>query len=122
MPYEIIREARGMHKRFWGVVTAQEFLASVVNFHNDPEFENIRYTINDFSAVEHFSMPVRSIEDTVAVNIGATYMNAQYRILAVTVDPVIVGMARKYDMLSQLPPILIFPTLADARQWLQTQR
>jgi hypothetical protein len=118
MPYEIIREPRGVHKRFWGVVTAKEFLASVVNFHSDPHFEHIRYTINDFSAVEHFSMQTPSIEDTVAVNIGATHTNSNYRILAITVDPVIVAMARKYDTLSQLPPILVFPTLADARQWL----
>jgi hypothetical protein len=30
-------------------------------------------------------------------------------------------MASKYDTLSQLAPILVFPTLADARQWLQVQ-
>jgi hypothetical protein len=63
-------------------------------------------------------MQTPSIEDTVAVNIGATHTNSNYRILAITVDPVIVAMARKYDTLSQLPPILVFPTLADARQWL----
>ena len=118
MPYEIIREPHGVHKRFWGVVTAGEFLASVVGFHSDPQFERIRYTINDFSATERFAMSEGAIEDTAAINIGASYMNSKYRILAVTEDPVIIGMAKKYDAVSDSLPILIFPTLLDARQWL----
>ncbi|MEY5099099.1 MAG: hypothetical protein RJA36_1818 [Pseudomonadota bacterium] len=118
MPYEIIREPHGVYKRFWGVVTPGEFLASVRGFHSDPQFEHIRYTINDFSATESFAMGEGAIEDTAAINIGASYVNSRYRILAVTEDPVIIGMARKYDAVSDMPPILVFPTLLDARQWL----
>jgi len=59
------------------------------------------------------------ILDTAAINIGATFVNPQYRILAVTVDPVIIAMARKYDQITQMPPILLFATLAEAREWVQ---
>lgn len=119
MPYEIIREPQGIHKRFWGVVTAGEFLSSVGKFHSDPRFENIRYTINDFAATESFVMGESGILDTAAINIGATFVNPKYRILAVTEDPTIIAMAKKYDELTGLPPILVFATLAEARQWLQ---
>ena len=120
MPYEIIREPQGIHKRFWGIVTADEFLSSVGQFHSDPRFENIRYTINDFSETEAFTMGEGGILDTAAINIGATFVNPKYRILAVTSDPVIIAMARKYDQITQMPPILLFATLTEALDWVQS--
>jgi hypothetical protein len=84
MPYEITREPLGVHKRFWGVVTVAEFMASVREFHSEPHFERMRYTINDFSQTERFALNEGPIEDTAAVNLGANFTNPRYRVLAVT--------------------------------------
>lgn len=118
MPYEIIRETRGAYKRFWGIVTPQEFLDSVRNFHNDQHFETVRYSINDFTETERFELSDSHIDDTAAINVGAAFSNPNVRILAVTCDARIIGMARKYDQITKAAPILIFPTLAEARRWL----
>ena len=118
MPYEIVREPRGAYKRFWGVVTPDEFLESVSKFHNDRFFETIRYTINDFSAAERFELSDTHIVDTASINIGSTYTNPNVSILAVTISPMIIGMAKKYDQLTNTAPILIFSTLEQARAWI----
>ncbi len=117
MPYQIIREKQGTYKRFWGVVTAEEFLASVAKFHSDPEFESIRYTINDFTDCESFYMPSGNILDVAAINLGATRINQKVKIAAVTVDETIIRMADEFAELSQSYPIRIFSTLDDARAW-----
>lgn len=121
MPYEITREPRGAYKRFWGIVTPAEFLESVRNFHNDPYFETIRYTINDFTETESFVMADTHIDDTAAINLGSSYTNPRIKVLAVTTDPIIIAMAKKYDQLNQHAPILICATLQEAREWLQQQ-
>ena len=118
MPYEIIRETKGAYKRFWGIVTPREFLESVKNIHNDPHFETIRYSINDFSDTERFELSDSHIDDTAAINVGASFTNPNMRILAVTINPKIIGMARQYDQITRAEPILIFPTLIEARKWL----
>lgn len=119
MPYEIIREPQGAYKRFWGVVTPAEFLASVHEFHSDPHFESIRYTINDFLATEHFRMPESAIEDVAAINLGASFVNQKIKIAAVTTDSVIIEMARKFAEISQSYPTQLFASLDEARNWVQ---
>lgn len=119
MPYEIIREPQGVYKRFWGVVTPAEFLASVHEFHNDTHFESIRYTINDFLATEHFLMPESAIEDVAAINLGATFVNQKIKIAAITTDSVIIGMARKFAEISQSYPVKMFTSLDEARAWVK---
>lgn len=121
MPYAIVREKLGAHKRFWGVVTPEEFLESVERFHSDPFFENIRYTINDFTATESFVLSESHIEDAAAINIGSAATNARITVLAVTTNPLIIGMAKKYDQLHLSTPILIFATLEEARAWIKAE-
>lgn len=118
MPYEIVREPRGVHKRFWGMVTPGEFLDSVKSFHNDPHFDSVRYTINDFSDVEGFVMEETHIEQTAAINVGAAYTNPNIRVIVVTRDPRIIGLTKKYDQLTGAEPVAIFPDLQQARHLL----
>jgi hypothetical protein len=122
MPYEIVREDRGAYKRFWGVVTPTEFLDSLIAFHSDPHFERFRYTIQDFTETAHLSLTESHIEDAAAICVGASFTNPNIRILAVTTDPGIIGMAKKYDQVTRTDPILIFPTLDEARHWVATSR
>lgn len=122
MPYEIVRENRGAYKRFWGVVTPREFLDAVIAFHCDPHFERFRYSIQDFTETAHLSLTDSHIEDAAAITVGASFTNPHIRFLAVTTDPGIIGMARKYDQVTRTEPILIFPTLGEARHWVESTR
>lgn len=117
MPYEIIREPRGVWKRFRGVVTPEEFFASVRDFHNDPRFETLLYSINDFTDAEQFVLSEAQVEYTAAVNIGSVMQNSTVRIIGISTNPQIIGLAAHYDRLTGRP-ILIFPTIAAARAWI----
>lgn len=122
MPYEIVREHRGTYKRFWGTVTPNEFLDSVIAFHNDPHFERFRYTINDFTETEHLVLSDSLIEDTAAMTVGSSFTNPYIRILAITTNPIIIDIARKYDQVTKAEPVIIFPTLQQARDWLEVAK
>ena len=119
MPYDITWEPHGVYKKFWGFVTASEFIQSVGAFHNDPRFDDFLYTINDFLAVEGFDVSLQTIEYVAALNLGAQAFHPHGWVAAVTTDERITALARHFsspDLDSY--PTEVFASVAAAREWI----
>lgn len=92
MSYEITIEHRGVYKRFWGVVTAAEFEQAIAEVQNLPDFDRLRYTINDFSAVTAHDITPQDVTLFVAYGLGAQFSNAKVQLLIVTDQPSIIEL------------------------------
>ena len=87
MACEIVWEHRGVHKRLSGHVSAREFERSVETVQADPRFDEIRYVINDFSAVTGHGLDEQHLLELAAIQYGAQASNPQVRAVYVGVDP-----------------------------------
>ncbi|MBL8429984.1 MAG: hypothetical protein JNJ95_08870 [Dechloromonas sp.] len=120
MPYTISWEAKGVYKQFSGVVTADEYHRSQIQFTSHEKFDNAHYVINDFSDIDRFVMTPAEAEYMATYSLGPHFSNPTLRVCFVTTDPSIVGLIQAYKKLSAFP-LEAFPTLAAARQSLATR-
>lgn len=117
MPFEHVWRHRSIYKRFFGSVTAQEFLLSIKLTQGDARFDSLKYTLNDFTDA---TLPLLTREQIVAFaapGIGAAYTNRNIQIVVITADPVAQAEARDYARLAPFP-LHVFPNRHDANAWL----
>ena len=121
MPCEIVWEHRGVHKQLSGHLSASEFQRSVEAIQADPRFDEIRYVINDFSAVTGHGLDEQHLLELAAIQYGAQASNPQVRAVYVGVDPELARQLRAILIDSQrsLYRVALFDTLPQAREWLQ---
>ena len=121
MPHELVWEHRGVHKRLSGQVSAAEFQRSVELIQADARFDDIRYVINDFTAVGGHGLDEQHLLELAAIQYGAQASNPQVRAVYVGVDPELARQLRAILIDSQrsLYRVALFDTLPQARDWLQ---
>ena len=123
MACEIVWEHRGVHKRLSGHVSAREFERSVETVQADPRFDEIRYVINDFSAVTGHGLDEQHLLELAAIQYGAQASNPQVRAVYVGLggDPVLTQLLQSILIGSQrsVYRVALFETLPQARDWLQ---
>lgn len=119
MSYEIIWETRGVVKRFFGDVTSHDMLQSVVETEGAPQFDDLRFVINDFLGITGVSSSLQDVEEVAAIDSIAAITNSRIKVAVVATSSVIIELAESYirSPLNQYPT-KIFQTLAEARQWL----
>ena len=124
MPYEIRREpSGGVHKRFWGHVTGEELIASSLDLHASPGFESLRYSINDYLAVETYHVQEMDVRLVSGFTIDASHANARILIAIVTRDPQVRALVEPFRRRIQPShPVGIFPSLEEARHWVRVQQ
>jgi hypothetical protein len=120
MPYRLRWEGHGVYRRFYGVVTAAEFLQAYDEMTSDIRFEGTRYIISDYlectpgpdlteKELEAFAKLERlrfyDSPDTVQANVAS--------------DPRTLKYALYYESLRVSPYCIgTFSNVADARQWI----
>lgn len=121
MPCEIAWEHRGVHKRLSGHLSASEFQRSVEAIQADPRFDEIRFVINDFSAVTGHELDEQRLLELAAIQYGAQASNPQVRVVYVGADPQLARWIRSalIDSQRSLYRVALFDTLPQAREWLQ---
>lgn len=119
MAFEIVWEIRGAYKRFRGHVTDEELLQSSILVEGDSRFDSLRYVINDFLAVESYSVSEAKVRIVSAIDAAAALSNPHIRIAIVATDQQIHALAELY-VASPLNayPTQIFGDIEDARAWL----
>jgi hypothetical protein len=117
MPYELFWEPRGVYKRFNGFVAIQDYLRSQEAVLGDRRCDDIRYIINDFLAIEGYSMTPDDAEYSAVITRGASLSNPRIRIAYITTDTNIILLIKLVSKLSSFE-LKIFPTLEAAREWL----
>ena len=88
--------------------------------HSDVRFDSLRYVINDFLAVQGMACTQDDIDVIAAHDMGAAVTNPNVRIAMVTREPEVVALIQRYVRAAgEVYPTRIFPTLAEARAWLE---
>jgi len=121
MPYDIIWEPQGAFKKYRGELTPAEFLQSIRDLHDDPRFDQLRYTVNDFLAVTAYSAGDQDLKTFAALSIGASYTNPNIVIAVITTEARLITMVEYYR--SKVPYRLqIFADEAAARAWIRQEQ
>lgn len=121
MGYTITWGARGAVKHFFGEVTGNDVMRSVVEIERDARFDRLRYVINDLLAATAFSCSLQDVDEIAAIDLAASRTNANILIAAVATMPEIVAAARLYaESTMNVYPTRVFATLEEAWAWIAT--
>jgi hypothetical protein len=120
MPYRIRWEGHGVYRRFFGVITLEEFGAANREMRSDVRYEGIRYIISDYleaqPAAEITERDLRAYARQERVHF---YDSPDIVKAIVATDPKNVTFARYYESLGVSPYCTAdFATVADARGWI----
>lgn len=119
MPYRIDWEPFGVVKTFFDTVTHDEIFSCLTTVEADPRFDELRFVINDFTAVGHYA--AHSSEDAhevAAIDRAASLTNPRIIIAIVATHPDMVALCEGYAQSPLNPyPTRIFDTMAAARAW-----
>ncbi|MGE5450479.1 MAG: hypothetical protein ACM3VZ_01375 [Acidobacteriota bacterium] len=119
MSYELIWEPRGVIKRYFGVLTSRDLIEPVERTESDPRFDNLRYVINDFVAVDGLDLGPFDVDHVAAVDHAAAKTNDNIWIAVVTTSSDVIALVERYAELSRNAfPTRIFDTMTQARSWL----
>jgi len=119
MPYTNTWEDEGLYRKFSGFVESEEILRSNLDLHVHPNFEDIKYIINDFSEIvghevraSHAGIYAKN-DDMVAV------IKGRMKIAIVANQESVVALARAYKerLAGSMFTCEIFDSLAEARAW-----
>ena len=123
MPHTITLEDEGLLRKFSGTVSGEEILASNSRLHTLPEFRQIRYVINDFSAMRDHSIEFAhtgayATSDRIIANTKGTL-----KIALIVTRPDLVELARHYreQMKDCHFQCEIFPSPDRAREWARAE-
>lgn len=119
MAFEIAWELRGVCKRFFGHVTDEELMQSLIKVESDHRFDTLRFVINDFLEVEGFAVTEDNVLLLAAIDKAAALTNPNIVIAVVATDAQIQALARLYATSPMsVYSTEIFPNLAEARAWI----
>lgn len=119
MAWEVVWEPKGVWRRFSGTLELSDLLAAVEVVQKDLRYDSLRYSINDFLAVEQFSDPAGLTQGTDIVlgqAIGGSFSNTNLVMAIVATQPAIIAVAQMF--LGGMPyPVQLFSTVESARAW-----
>jgi hypothetical protein len=120
MPYSLHWEPRGVYRRYFGEVTIEERLESFNAVCADPRFDDLRYTITDYLDIARYEVNDLATQEIAAMHIAPLHTNPRVMIAAVAVNPEVVSAIEAFIALQFIAqPYRIFPTLPDARSWIE---
>ena len=123
MSYEVHWEPQGAVKRFWGVVSSNDVIRSVIETEADARFDSLRFVINDFVAVSQITFDAHDVDDIAAMDLGASRTNPAIRIAIVAVTADVIALAHQYaNSPLNVYPTKIFATMDEARAWVAEPR
>ena len=122
MPYESSWSESIVVKRFWGFVTAPEFIKSVEQVAADDRYDELHFIVNDLIDMEGFSVHAADIDYVTAIHFGGVQSNHHLCIVLITTDDMLLKLADKIsrDVYKRPHQIQVFPTRDVARCWLLT--
>lgn len=119
MPYEIIWEATGVYRRYFGHSDAAELARSVLEVECDPRFDQIRYVVNDMLTSDGIEISNEAVSEISAVDGAAEISNPRICIAIVADRPEIRAIGEAYIAAGfNSYPTRLFFNLQEARAWL----
>lgn len=122
MSYEAIWEPHGVLKRYWGHVSNADLAASSRELYSDPRFDEVKFVINDFTAVVSHSIDEDALLDYVAGRLGvATYMpDVRGACVANTLEMLALSRKIANPNCAIQHDVRVFSSMAEARNWLKS--
>jgi len=120
MPYRIRWEGHGVYRRFYGVVTRQEFRDAYEEMCGDVRYEGIRYLISDYlEARPDPDLTERDLRAQAQLERLRFYDSPDTVHAMVATDPGVVAYIKYYESLRVSPHCMgSFSTIEDARHWI----
>ena len=119
MPHTNHWDAHGLHRQFIGVINSDEILASNLELHQDPRFDDIAYIINDFTLISGIEVAEGHTRSFATVDKNVSHRKPQLKIAIVVQQAPHIALAQAYrqQMLDSHFECEIFPTLDEAETW-----
>jgi hypothetical protein len=122
MPYKLTWEPIGLYREYFGRVSIAERRASFDAICGDRRFDDLRYAITDYLAVQTYEITKRATAEIAAFHIAPLVTNPRIVIAAVTDRPEIVSAIQEFIAYRFIAaPYRIFPTLLEARLWINDE-
>ncbi len=96
MSFELTWQPKGVVKRFFGNVTSDELLGSVIQTEGDYRFDDLRYVINDFTECTGYSISTEIVDSIAAIDSGAALTNPHIKIAVVATNAEMIALAQQY--------------------------
>ena len=120
MPYRLRWEGHGVYRRFFGEVTAAEFLQAYDEMTSDLRYDGIRYIISDYLDCQPGSdLTKRDLKAFAELERSRFYDSPDTVQAMVASDPRTLEYVRYYESLGVSPYCMgTFTNVADARRWI----
>jgi len=120
MPYRLRWEGHGVYRRFFGVISAAEFLGAYEEMVADLRYEGIRYVISDYlDAQPGPDLTERDLKAFAELERLRFYDSPDHVQAMVATDPKTLAYVRYYESLRVSPYCMgTFTTVAAAREWI----
>lgn len=119
MPYTNTWESEGLYRKFVGKISGVEILESNFELHENPNFQAIKYIINDFMEVTGHSIETVHTKAYATSDDVISNTKGKLKIALVVTQTSLVALANNYreQMRGKLFECEIFQSIADARKW-----
>ena len=119
MPYTNMWESEGLYRKFEGEINGDEILESNYGLHVDPNFQTIKYIINDFTEVTGHLIEAAHIRAYATSDDIISNTKGKLKIALVVIQPPLLVLANSYreEMRGKLFECEIFQSIEDARKW-----
>lgn len=122
MALEITWESNGVYRKFFDTVSTADLNRAVQEVHEDPRFDGLTYSINDFLEVTSVDVPKSAVGAAVLKTIGDSGANRKILLAVVTANQEVRALVEFYINPSYLPyPAKICQTVDEARAWISDQ-
>ena len=119
MPHTNTWTSTGLIRKFTGDIKAEEILKSNFDTHENPDFETIKYIINDFSEVNEILIKTEHTKIYASTDDIISDTKGKLKIALVVNRDEHIALANNYreDMKNKLFECETFKTLNEARNW-----
>jgi hypothetical protein len=118
MPYKTTQEEHGLLTKWWGDTLASELIQMQEQAHANPKFDQMHYSIHDFSACDHFASDKNEVAYSSALDGAAFLTNPGIKIAVVGANSEVLAAVNAYMGYGHSPyPLRIFSIMEDARAW-----
>lgn len=119
MSYTNTWESEGLYRKFEGEISGDEILESNYELHEDPNFQTIKYIINDFTEVTGHSIETAHTRAYATSDDIISNDKGKLKIALVVIQPSLLVLANSYreEMRGKLFECEIFQSIEDARKW-----
>lgn len=120
MAYEVIWEPPcGAYRKYSGHVADDELVQSISGLYGDPRFDDLRYIINDFLAVDHISVTEDAVTYIAAISGAAARSNPYIKVAILIGETQNDSLAKTYATSRwTVFPTRVFRNAEDARAWI----